>query len=837
MSRLKRRTQRIRRAVAALPETAVERLKDAPLAPEESEPWPVRMFLLLVAVALLSRFAFLGAKDLWFDETRTLVDIWHPRAAGDTHALFFRIAGIFASLSSDETTAARIYPALCGALTIPVFFLFLRRIGGLAAAWMGVVLLLPHAFHLQYSQEARYYAPMMLFSAAVLWLSAELTHARRWMVLVVLAAIAGLHVLAWTHHPASLAMAGIWCAWFGAALVFTKWGDALLCRTVWRWERIPKRRIVLLAATAVVGMVLYKFLFLRIRGTILPLFQSQGSRTPGVEPTVRFASEHLWSFGWMSGFPEPMYIGFAGFATLVLGTAGAILLWRKNRVMAELLLLLLGGTAVAVFSVKYQKTYLVKYSAFLLPAVLTFCAVAAAELAANWKHRHARWIVTAVLLAGAMPGLVHYAMTDKMAWRAPMAEVARRSPEGAVLACFGHVGYSAGLYAADIPEGVRIEYLPWMWRMGLVEAQQLRSLARSSATPVYFVNAWPHDMPPLLVRFLEEEGELLRTWRSVDGEVYDSKLWHIRPQQPAWSSLERNAADFDGISIQSDAEIRIPQSERVLWLPRSATVEYRVQVEEARPVRLILTLLEPRAPGEMLLVEGFADGAALATRRRDNGPLELSAAGILAAGETVLRVTPLELPGSMPTETITMVMVQMDPATAAEVSVLRKRVPRIESETPQELITALQTSWDKWPELRDLVYVRDPSTGRRTIASSWIVPPDDLGLLRATITQLQIVHVDRAFNENARLITFHRDRQLVLRSNREWDPMLQRIPGYGITAQAATLGGNSYSPNRDREFVLSAVPQESNRESAMEWRSITIAPPVIRNYRVRMTPP
>src|SRR5581483_5668721 len=69
-------------------------------------------------------------------------------------ALFFWGEAPFLALFGQTMFAARFYAALCGALTLPLFYLLLRRMFGAAVALLGLGLLAVSAAHLNFSRMA-----------------------------------------------------------------------------------------------------------------------------------------------------------------------------------------------------------------------------------------------------------------------------------------------------------------------------------------------------------------------------------------------------------------------------------------------------------------------------------------------------------------------------------------------------------------------------------------------------------------------------------------------------------------------------------------------------------
>jgi tetratricopeptide (TPR) repeat protein len=150
--------------------------------------------LALFIVGAVSRFWDLGAKSLWYDEItgsiwagrKTFAEILgtlgtdsHPPLTALITHLFIVlgksdfglwIAKIFIipSLKNKEFWL-RLYPALCATLTFPLVWLLIRRHIGKLAALFTVLFMLLSPMNAYYSQDARPYAPWLLYTVIGAW--------------------------------------------------------------------------------------------------------------------------------------------------------------------------------------------------------------------------------------------------------------------------------------------------------------------------------------------------------------------------------------------------------------------------------------------------------------------------------------------------------------------------------------------------------------------------------------------------------------------------------------------------------------------------------------------
>jgi 4-amino-4-deoxy-L-arabinose transferase-like glycosyltransferase len=149
--------------------------------PELEHNRPVQLLLLLAitVVAAALRLYRLGVWSFWIDELYTvnwasvhygslanLVDsfsgtMWFP----------FSIAAISFVLEAGGVSewSARLVPAIIGILTVPVLYFPTRKLFGAGIALIAALLLAFSPWHIYWSQNARFYTSLLLFSALALF--------------------------------------------------------------------------------------------------------------------------------------------------------------------------------------------------------------------------------------------------------------------------------------------------------------------------------------------------------------------------------------------------------------------------------------------------------------------------------------------------------------------------------------------------------------------------------------------------------------------------------------------------------------------------------------------
>ncbi|MGZ5333323.1 MAG: glycosyltransferase family 39 protein [Solirubrobacterales bacterium] len=261
---------------------------------------------LAIVVGAALRFYALGHQSFWYDEWDTV--FMTQQSFGDmlerlgpvelTPPVYFVLTWLWAVPFGDSEFALRSLSALAGIGLIPVLYLAARdlvdRRAGLIVAWLAAV----NPLLVWYSQEARSYSLMLLFTAAAfLFFVRALKSPDR----------GGRDLYLWGLASA-LAMA---THYLSAVLIVP---EAVL---LWLWSGLPRRQLALaLAPVIVVGLAL------------LPLLADQtghGSWISGLP--LRLRAEGVpqnMAIGFYSPFKALPWIAVAGFVAVVLYA------WRRG---------------------------------------------------------------------------------------------------------------------------------------------------------------------------------------------------------------------------------------------------------------------------------------------------------------------------------------------------------------------------------------------------------------------------------------------------------------------------------------------------------------------------
>jgi hypothetical protein len=333
----------------------------------------------LTVLALALRFWRLGDWNFEATEMFTLRDSLKPRwgnARPLGYLLNYYLVGPFRPL---DELGLRILPALFGVLAIPVFYLVSRRLIGTRAALFGALLLTVSGLHVFYSQFARYWSLVFLFSAIypyALYLGIGKGDRRALAVGLLTAALA---VLA---HPVSILLVGGPAIWLAFTYLRPRYLKDAWTHTGFRWG----------AAFAVILMVV-------IAVRLLPIFQdwiSMHDQNPGMGQFLRGPKrgpgikQMALLTAYLEGLTLPVALG---------GAVGVYLLWRERDRTLGIFLTSLALFPLAFIALVSARTPVSTY--YLLPTAPVFFMGVGVLLdrifQVDWDVRP-RWLVPGTIL-------------------------------------------------------------------------------------------------------------------------------------------------------------------------------------------------------------------------------------------------------------------------------------------------------------------------------------------------------------------------------------------------------------------------------------------------------
>lgn len=124
----------------------------------------------IIGLGIVLRFFKLGAWSFWGDEFITVRNArdmsWESTFL---QPISLTLTKIFIEIAGVSEAVARIAPAATGVLTIPVLFLFVRKMTNSSVALIASLLLAVAPWHIYWSQNVRFYTALLLFFTIALY--------------------------------------------------------------------------------------------------------------------------------------------------------------------------------------------------------------------------------------------------------------------------------------------------------------------------------------------------------------------------------------------------------------------------------------------------------------------------------------------------------------------------------------------------------------------------------------------------------------------------------------------------------------------------------------------
>ncbi len=217
-----------------------------------------RIVLWLLALGCALRLLFLNSRSLWFDETTTLYLSQLPwrEIAGRVGALeenpplHYLIMHFWEKLFADPVIAMRLFSALCGVASLPLFYRLCRKLMPKQASF-ALFLAAVSSFWIHFAQDGRIYGLLLLLGLAahVLFLALEERSTPQRALAYAAICVAGLY----THNFFALLLLGhaAWLAlqWRMRPSWWVLYGAVLLAYLP--WLRVVLAQIDLLSRASI----------------------------------------------------------------------------------------------------------------------------------------------------------------------------------------------------------------------------------------------------------------------------------------------------------------------------------------------------------------------------------------------------------------------------------------------------------------------------------------------------------------------------------------------------------------------------------------------------------
>ena len=316
---------------------------------------PYFILVMITLVGAILRFYKLGEWGFWKDEIFTIStkdDGLHAGLLGGSLATSL-IKWAVAVLGTSEWSA-RLVPAIIGIISIPILYFPMRMLFGSDPALLASGLLAVSPWHIYWSQNARFYILLLLFSTlSLLVLAISLEKSRPWLASVALAFL----FLAARESLVALLLIPIALGY----LLLLRFGRA-------QGFAVLRNRSV--------------YLLLILLGLIGALFAA---------PYVRYFSAWIAGFGRVNNSPGWIFaatVYYVGVPTICLGVYEAQSLLRKRIPWGYLLALWALLPLAVIMTLSLFHYTATRYIFISLPAWLILAGLAVSELGAlAWPYR------------------------------------------------------------------------------------------------------------------------------------------------------------------------------------------------------------------------------------------------------------------------------------------------------------------------------------------------------------------------------------------------------------------------------------------------------------------
>ena len=345
----------------------------------------------LIVLALVLRFLDLGAWNFEATEMFTLRDSVRPQFRNPRPLGYLLNYFLVLPFRPLDEFGLRLMPALAGVLAIPVIYLVGRRLFGARAAFFATLLLTVSPLHVFYSQLARYWSLVFLFSAIypyALYIGVRERNGRWFTIGCVTLVLAVL-----SHPVAAILLSGpiLW-------LLFTYFRPHYL-REAWTYRGFRWG----VAITGVLGIVLAIRLVPLLRDWITMHDQNPGMGQFLLGPKLPTGPKQIMII--------VAYLESLTFAVSLAAAAGIYLVWRdRDRTLGGFLasLAVVHPVVIALISIRTPVSQF-----YMLPPAPVYYLTAGVFLErlsrVDWRVRP-RWLmpaaVTLAILSVGVPTLV-----------------------------------------------------------------------------------------------------------------------------------------------------------------------------------------------------------------------------------------------------------------------------------------------------------------------------------------------------------------------------------------------------------------------------------------------
>lgn len=352
----------------------------------------ILFIVLLTALATLTRMYGLNIGDITGDELWT-ANYFNVRYLNSSNPMYYALVKISTDFFGISRWSLRLPAAILGIISIPIFYSLCKSHFNRRTSFIGGIILIFNPWHLDYSQDARFYSGVFLFGllSYFMYFKALKNHSYLYLFIMILSSVIGvLFHASFILIPVSLAIFTI------LTLIFLREDNIYLSKSI---------SITYIALILISSIVMLPYIW----NTVNVWIQ--------MHPNMVFSYGNLLSLRGFSLIVEELLrlsyriVYDIGITIFISALFGGMILFKKNLIESTYFNLnaALPITIILVSSIILPAVR-PRYIFFSLPIFIVLSAVLCDEISHLMSHyKLGKHVVTFLVIVGLAPGFVtHY---------------------------------------------------------------------------------------------------------------------------------------------------------------------------------------------------------------------------------------------------------------------------------------------------------------------------------------------------------------------------------------------------------------------------------------------